>query len=245
MSASVPRTICSSPGQLALWTTSMGASSAQPAARSPASTLCSSVIDKKMHSVQWWRASSASDSPSGMGVRPSTRVKITLCVTSGSVKLSTAAAAEAMADDTPGTTRTGTPAASSGCTTSMRAPYSAGSPVCRRITVVCWRACSINHAAICASVMSLLSAMVQPGGAQRVAAALTSDPANRMAPARSIRLRPLTVMSSGSPGPAPTNQTVPVTLRAAKRPRQHPHGEQRCPTPIAPLAHGPEKTGTS
>ena len=122
MSHSVPRTISSSPGQLALCTTSTGASSAQPAARKPASTLCSSVMDKKMHSVQWWRASSASDSPSGMGVRPSTRVKITLCVTSGKVRLSTAAAAEAIADDTPGTTRNGTPAASSGCTTSIKVP---------------------------------------------------------------------------------------------------------------------------
>jgi hypothetical protein len=43
-------------------------------------------------------------------------------VTSGSVKLSTAAAAEAMAEDTPGTTATGTPAASSGCTSSISAP---------------------------------------------------------------------------------------------------------------------------
>lgn len=33
-----------------------------------------------------------------------------------------AAAAEAMAEDTPGTTATGTPAASSGCTSSMSVP---------------------------------------------------------------------------------------------------------------------------
>ena len=122
MSARVPRTISSSPGQLALWTTTTGESSGQPAARRPASTLCSSVIDRKMHSVVRCAASAARSSPGGIGVRPSTRVKMTLCVTSGSVKLSTAAAAEAIAEDTPGTTRTGTPAASSGCTSSISAP---------------------------------------------------------------------------------------------------------------------------
>lgn len=41
---------------LALCTTSMGASSAQPAARNCSCTLCSRVMDRKMHSVQWWRA---------------------------------------------------------------------------------------------------------------------------------------------------------------------------------------------
>ena len=50
-------------------------------------------------------------------------------------------------------------------------------------------------------------------GAQRVAASLTKEPANKMASARSIRSRPLTVIRSGSPGPAPTNQTVPVVMR--------------------------------
>ena len=57
--------------------------------------------------------------------------------------------------------------------------------------------------------MPLLSAISQPGGAQRVAASLTSEPAKRMAPACAIRSRPLTVSRSGSPGPAPTNHTVP------------------------------------
>ena len=75
-----------------------------------------------MHSVQRWAARAARSSPSGMGVRPSTRVKMVVCVTSGKVKLSIAAAAEAMAEDTPGTTFTGTPAASSGCTSSMSVP---------------------------------------------------------------------------------------------------------------------------
>ena len=40
----------------------------------------------------------------------------------GSVRLSTPAAAAAKAELTPGTTFTGTPASSSGCTISMRAP---------------------------------------------------------------------------------------------------------------------------
>ena len=75
-----------------------------------------------MHSVQRCWASSRRLSPSGMGVRPSTRVRITVCVTSGSVRLSTAAAAEAMADVTPGTTAIGMPAASSGCAISISVP---------------------------------------------------------------------------------------------------------------------------
>jgi hypothetical protein len=79
-------------------------------------------MDRKMHSVLRCAARAARSSPAGMGVRPSTRVKMVVCVTSGRVKLSTAAAAEAMAEDTPGTTRSGTPAASSGCTSSISAP---------------------------------------------------------------------------------------------------------------------------
>ena len=43
---SVPRRMRSSPGQLALCTTSMGASSGQPAARSSLSTLCSRVMER-------------------------------------------------------------------------------------------------------------------------------------------------------------------------------------------------------
>ena len=166
-----------------------------------------------MHSVQWCAANACSDSPSGMGVRPSMRVKITVWVTSGSVKLSTAAAAEAIADDTPGTTAIGIPAASKGCTNSMSAPYKPGSPVCNRTTVSQRWACAISHADMASNVMSLLSAITQSGAAQRVAAALTKEPANKIAPARSISARPFTVINSGSPGPAPTNHTVPLFIK--------------------------------
>ena len=79
-------------------------------------------MDRKMHSVLRCRASETRSSPSGIGVRPATRVRMTVCVTSGSVRLSTPAAAAAKAELTPGTTFTGTPASSSGCTISMRAP---------------------------------------------------------------------------------------------------------------------------
>ena len=141
-------------------------------------------------------------------MRPSTRVKITVWVTSGRVKLSTAAAADAIADDTPGITCTAIPAASKGCTISIKAPYKPGSPVCKRITVVCKAACCISQADICSKVISFESAITQFAGAQRKAASLTSEPANKMAPARAIKSRPLTVIRSGSPGPAPTNQTL-------------------------------------
>ena len=79
-------------------------------------------MERKMHRVQRWRASSARDSPGGMGVRPATRVRMTVWVTSGRVRLSTAAAAEARAEEMPGTTPTSIPAASKGRTISIRAP---------------------------------------------------------------------------------------------------------------------------
>ena len=50
---------------------------------------------------------------------------------------SPAAAIEAIADDTPGTTAQAMPAAVNGRVVSIKAPYSAGSPVCRRTTVGC------------------------------------------------------------------------------------------------------------
>lgn len=59
---------------------------------------------------------------------------------------------------------------------------------------------------------ALAAAITQPPGAQRMAASLTREPANKMVPARLISALPLTVMSSGSPGPAPTNQTVPPLM---------------------------------
>ena len=212
MLASVPRTIFSIPGQLAFCTTTMGASSGQPAARSARCTSCSSVIDRKMHSVVRCAASASRSSPAGIGVRPATRVRMTVCVTSGRVRVSPAAAAEAIADDTPGTTFQSMPAASSGRVISTSAPYRPGSPVCRRTTVR-WRAqASSSQTLICSSVMSLESRISQPLGAWCVAVWSTSEPANRIAPACSSRRRPFTVMRSGSPGPAPTNQTVPTEL---------------------------------
>jgi hypothetical protein len=55
-----------------------------------------------MHSVVLCAASASRSSPGGIGVRPATRVRITVCVTSGSVSVSPAAAIEAIAEETPG-----------------------------------------------------------------------------------------------------------------------------------------------
>ena len=55
-------------------------------------------------------------------MRPATRVRITVWVTSGSVSVSPAAATEAIADETPGTTAQSTPAAESGRVISISAP---------------------------------------------------------------------------------------------------------------------------
>ena len=75
-----------------------------------------------MHSVAVVRRQRGQDFARGIGVRPATRVRMTVCVTSGRVRLSTAAAAEAIADDTPGTTAHSMPAASSGRVISISAP---------------------------------------------------------------------------------------------------------------------------
>ena len=75
-----------------------------------------------MQSVQRCAASAARSSPGGIGVRPATRVRITVCVTSGRVSVSPAAAIEAIAEETPGTTPHSIPAAVSGRVISINAP---------------------------------------------------------------------------------------------------------------------------
>ena len=73
---------------------------------------------------------------SGTGVRPSMRVRMTDWLTFGSVYSALSAAAAPQNEDTPGQISYARPSLSSLSICSLCAPYTHGSPVCRRTTVL-------------------------------------------------------------------------------------------------------------
>ena len=72
--------------------------------------------------VHPWAARAAMDSPSGTGVRPAMRVRMTLWLTPGRVYSAPRAAAAPQKEDTPGVTSQGMPRASRASICSRTAP---------------------------------------------------------------------------------------------------------------------------
>ena len=98
---SVVRTIFWS-GHVARCTTAIGVSSLQPASCNSLTIFFVYVALKNSAIVEWCLAKSRNFSNSGTGVRPSARVKISVCVKSGTVNSAPTAAAEANTELTPG-----------------------------------------------------------------------------------------------------------------------------------------------
>ena len=132
ISRRVPRTIFCS-GQLALYTTATGVSG-RYSFRSVADSSSIIPILRKMIMVAWCFARSASFSPSGIGVLPSIRVRITVWLTPGRVYSFFRAAAVARKELTPGMTSYSIPMRERASICSRCAPKIAGSPVCTRTT---------------------------------------------------------------------------------------------------------------
>jgi hypothetical protein len=123
-------------------------------------------------------------------VRPATRVRITVCVTSGRVSVSPAAAIAAIAEETPGTTPPGRCRRRRAARHLDQCAIEAGIAGLQAHDDGVAGACSISQAVISSSVMSFESRISQPAGANRVAAWSTSEPANRSRRLRSSRRGP-------------------------------------------------------
>ena len=89
---------------------------------------------RNRQSVAPCAASSSSFSCAGIGVRPSARVRMTVCESSGSVSSRPRAAAAAVKDDTPGTIWYSIPSVFMRRICSAVDPKRTGSPVCTRAT---------------------------------------------------------------------------------------------------------------
>ena len=127
--------------------------------------------------VQPCAARSRNFSPSGIATRPSIRVNIAVCETSGTVNSVFSAAAAANAALTPGTISYATPARSSKRICSSTAPYMDGSPLCTRATSSPARAAPIISALISSSVSALLPITRAPGLAESHTEGCTSESA--------------------------------------------------------------------
>ena len=122
-------------------------------------------------------ASERTLSASGTGVRPAMRLIITVCDTPGSVYSARSAAAAALSELTPGTTRYSRPRASSASICSRIAPYMDGSPVCSRTTTLSGPSPRSNASSTCSSVMCALSSISQSARHTLSSAGFTSEPA--------------------------------------------------------------------
>ena len=129
--ASVVRMIFSS-GHVALYTTATGVSSAYPPIKSSCRTFLASPDDRYSTRLARCAARLRRFSFSGTGVFPSALVRIKVCVTSGSVYSHASDAAAPNTALTPGHTSYAIPYSSSRSICSRIAPYTDGSPVCRR-----------------------------------------------------------------------------------------------------------------
>ena len=125
-------TTCSS-GHDARTTMAAGVSGPYPQSSSDCSSI-GRAADRNTAIVVRWAANDRTASPSGMGVRPPSRVSTTDCATCGTVSSSPAAAAAAPSDDTPGTISDASPRAWQNAICSWVAPYTDGSPECSRAT---------------------------------------------------------------------------------------------------------------
>ena len=155
------------------------------------------------------RDRASTDSAPGTAVRDGALVSIIVCVTPGSVSCAPSEAAAARNDVTPGTTLHLTPPASSASVCSRRAPYTAGSPSWRRTAVRPPAAPPRSASVISSRTIPDASRMAAPSRHMASIAGGTSDPEYTTVSASRSRRAALTVISSGSPGPQPTNHTVP------------------------------------
>ena len=147
-----------------------------------------------------------------------------------------AAPAAAMADDTPGTTSTGIPAARQASASSPPRPNTKGSPPLSLTTSRPAPACSTSSPLITDWARQWRRADLPAktrrarGGASSRSSGLTSWSYTTTSACRSQR-SPRSVISSGSPGPAPSRMTRPQAASAANLIS----GEER----VAPVAAGP------
>ena len=147
-------------------------------------------------------------------------------------------AAAAMADVTPGTTSNGTDAAASASASSPPRPNTNGSPPLSRTTRF--------PAAPCSTSAALISSCDIRCPPRRLPALISSASGRVCSSSRSLMSRsctttsaacssasPFAVMSPGSPGPAPTSETLPGPLM--------PRPPSAAPTPRPPAAAAPAR----
>src|SRR2546422_3208095 len=134
-----------------------------------------------------------------------------------------AARGTAIADVTPGTTSNGTPATCSASHSSAPRPNTKGSPPLSRTTVRPRRARSTNNVLISSCARSALppcerlptNTRSAVGGASATKHGATRRSYTTTSADRRIS-RPLAVIRPGSPGPAPTKWTTPVSSSASE-----------------------------
>ncbi len=131
---------------------------------------------RKRARVAPWRARSSRRSPSGTLVRPSARVRITVCDSSGKVSSLPSAAAAAVKEETPGTISYSIPSASKRRICSATEPKIDGSPVCTRATSSPASRAARQISTISSRVMPLESSTREPGRARATTWLGTSEP---------------------------------------------------------------------
>src|SRR5580704_7665486 len=146
-----------------------------------------------------------------------------------------AAAAAPNAAEIPGTISNSIFAALNAYISSAARPNSNGSPPFNRTTTSCFPADATNSELISSCDSHFFphrfptSIRSTPAGIKLSIAALTSESCSTT-PARSSSRTAFTVNNSGSPGPAPTKNTLPITPHLSSHPRK-PHAPQTVRTP--------------